>query len=149
MQMIKNVVSCHGHPRVSVSNIDFFWRKMRLNSRMRWVDYVKERNIVSTHRCRTVKQLWRGGQRPPILQINHKASYLQGLCVPKLNMWGFWTFGTLKLTNFETRFWTRDTCHVGSEDTWWKPLSSRWFKALEFFNLLKRQKSYCPFSGGV
>ena len=31
----------------------------------------------------------------------------------------FWTFWTLKLTNFETRFWTRDTCHVGSEGTMW------------------------------
>ena len=33
--------------------------------------------------------------------------------------------GTIvKLTNFETRFWTRDRCHVGSEDTMGKPLSS-------------------------
>ena len=55
-------------------------------------------------RRRTVRQFWRGVQRPPILQINQKASYLQGPCVPKSIMWGFWTFWTLKLTNFETRF---------------------------------------------
>ena len=29
----------------------------------------------------------------------------------------FKVFAQIKLTNFETRFWTRDTCHVGSEDT--------------------------------
>ena len=34
-------------------------------------------------------------------------------------------FALIKLTNFKTRFWTRDTCHLGSEDTTGKPLSSR------------------------
>ena len=29
----------------------------------------------------------------------------------------FWTFLTSKLTNLQTRFWTCDTCHVGSEST--------------------------------
>ena len=64
-------------------------------------------------------------------------------------MGSFWTFLTLKLTNFETRFWTRDTCHVGSEDTMKKPLSSRWFKALKFFHFLRRHRSYGHFNGGV
>ena len=39
-----------------------------------------------THGCRTTKQFLRGAQRPPILQIDHKASHIKGLCVPKSNM---------------------------------------------------------------
>ena len=36
----------------------------------------------------------------------------------------FWSYSLLKLTNFKSRFWTRDTCHVGSEGTRWKLGSS-------------------------
>ena len=35
----------------------------------------------------------------------------------KLKNSGFWTFWTSKLTNFKTRLWTRDTCHMDSEGT--------------------------------
>ena len=35
----------------------------------------------------------------------------------KSNRSGFWTFWTSKLSNFKTRLWTRDTCHVYSEGT--------------------------------
>ena len=42
---------------------------------------------------------------------------VQWICVSKSNTCGFWTFWTSKLTNFKTRLWTRDTCHVYSEGT--------------------------------
>ena len=42
---------------------------------------------------------------------------VQWICVSKSNTCGFWTFWTSKMTNFKTRLWTRDTCHVYSEGT--------------------------------
>ena len=42
---------------------------------------------------------------------------VQWICVSKSNTCGFWTFWTSKMTNFKTRFWTRDTCHLDSEIT--------------------------------
>ena len=57
--MIKNVVRCHHHPHVSVSNIDFLWQNMWLYSRLRWVDNVKGRNsclLCSTFAAHTHKQ---------------------------------------------------------------------------------------------
>ena len=101
------------------------------SSRRQFCNVGRSHHLLNTqhspHGCRIITQFWRGGQRPTIWQKDYKASLVEVLCVPKSIMWGFWTFWTLKLTNFETCFWTRDTCHVGSEDTMWKPLSSRWF----------------------
>ena len=39
--------------------------------------------LTHSHGCRTTKQFLsiRGGQRPPIWQIDHKASQIKGLCV--------------------------------------------------------------------
>ena len=72
---------------------------------------------------------------PIFLKVNLHGKFLhrvtrEGLgssemCLTKPMDGPFWRFWTQKLTNFETRFWTRDTCHVGSEDTMGKPLSSR------------------------
>ena len=70
---------------------------------------------------------WKMVQRCGIWQIKPLASQKQEPLSVKSNNSGFWTFWTLKLTIFETRFWTRDTCHVDSEDTTWKPWSSRCF----------------------
>ena len=39
-------------------------------------------------------------------------SLSQGEVSAKSNKSSFWTFWTLKLTNFKTRFWTCDMCHV-------------------------------------
>ena len=105
---------------------EYEWCRVELTVR-KWLMFYGHWTLGMTHGCRTVKQFWRGVQRPAIWQNDHKASPIKGSCIPKSNMWGFWTFWTLKLTNCETRFWTRDTCHVDSEDTMWKPLSSRWF----------------------
>ena len=50
--------------------------------------------------------------------------FLGGIII-EINHGCFGGFLDQKLTNFRTRFWTRDTCHVGSADTIGKPLSSR------------------------
>ena len=56
-------------------------------------------------------------QRCGIWQIKPKPSLDQDELSLKLKNSGFWTFWTSKLTNFKTRLWTRDTCHVSSEGT--------------------------------
>ena len=54
-----------------------------------------------------------------------KRAYKKTSLSVKSNESGFWRFWTKKLTNFKTRLWTRDMCHVSSEGTMSWALSSR------------------------
>ena len=52
-------------------------------------------------------------QRCGVWQNDGMTSLNQGQVLVKSDSSGFWTFWTLKFTDFETRFWTRDTCTHG------------------------------------
>ena len=70
-----------------------------------------------THFPRGLNQCRKFLQKGDIYFLKAEREYKKTQLTVKPDSSGFWTFLTLKLTNFETRFWTRDTCHVGSEDT--------------------------------
>ena len=84
-----------------------------------FVKLSKNKKMVShmAHGARTAKQFWRGVQWQAIQQIDRQASWVQDICDSKSHTSGFWTFWTSKFTNFKTRLWTRDRCHVYSEGT--------------------------------
>ena len=73
--------------------------------------------ISITHFPSGLNQCRKVLNRGDIYFLKAERAYKKTQLTVKPDSSGFWTFWTLKLTNFETRFWTRDTCHVGSEDT--------------------------------
>ena len=64
----------------------------------------------------------RGPPHGKLTTRHHRLSYYVS---PNQSCRVFGDFGQKKLTNFKTRLWTRDTCHVSSEGTMSWALSSR------------------------
>ena len=123
------------------------------NHRNKYVDPLNIHNkyvgTASPHFPTGFNQFRKFPQRGDICFQKAKRAYKKTSLSVKSDKSVFWRFLTQKLENFETRFWTRDTCHVSSEGTMSWALSSRQFQALKFFNLLKKHRSYGHFCGGV